>query len=279
MCIDGIVHSNECPVILSNPKQPGANWFKARFGHSIVVMSGARVVIYGGFSCLDETCEEYTAMSDTWELDLSLMQSTSEALMILRELSPVGSVQGGVATVSAGASNVVYVVGGSVNSFTADLLNIVLSMPVIEPLEARKLIVFENKMTSMSSTHWPAMSAHTAVANSSMAIMFGGFIGNTMTSGVFTYSFAAPTGDNAFAQFKIKGGLPEARGYSAMTILGSEVFFLVGGACVLCTRPCLSLSLPLRACARTRYVMQHNHALLKRYTQYTHSHSLSNTQG
>jgi len=229
VCVDGLVHSNECPVMLSNPKQPGANWFKARFGHSVVVISGLKVIVYGGFTCYNETCEQYSAMSDTWELDLSLVQSATEAVLTLRELSPAGSMVGGLVVVSAGDSNVVYVTGGTDRAFGADVVGGRVSMPVTEPLQARKLIIFENKMSALSSTHWPAMSGHSAVANRSMAIMFGGFIGNTMTSGVFTYTFSAPTGDNAFAQLPIRGSLPESRGFAAMSILGSESFVLNGG--------------------------------------------------
>jgi hypothetical protein len=229
VCIVGLIHNQNCPNLMSNPKQPGANWFKPRFGHSVVVMSGARVVLYGGFTCPDEACREYTALNDAWEIDLNLIQSTSEALMTLRELTPSGMAVGGVVAVSAGTSNLVYVTGGSNTPFAYTLLAGNTSKSVPQALEMREIMVFESKMTSLASTHWPAISAHSAVANISTAIMFGGFIGNTMTSAVFTVTFSAPTGDDAFAQLKISGGLPEARGYSAMDILGSETFLLVGG--------------------------------------------------
>ena len=229
VCIDGLVHNQNCPVFTSNPKQPGANWFKPRFGHSIVVMSGVRVVLYGGFTCPDEACRKYTALSDAWEIDLNLVQSTSEALMTLRELTPTGTAMGGVVAVSAGASNLVYVTGGSNTPFEFKLLAGEMSKSVPQALEIREIMVFESKMNSLTSTHWPALSAHSAVANASTAIMFGGFIGNTMTSAAFTVTFSAPTGNDAFAQVKISGRLPEARGYSAMEILGSEAFLLVGG--------------------------------------------------
>ena len=229
VCIVGLIHNQNCPNLMSNPKQPGANWFKPRFGHSVVVMSGLRVVLYGGFTCPDEACRKYTALSDAWEIDLNLIQSTSEALMTLRELTPSGMAVGGVVAVSAGTSNLVYVTGGSNTPFAYTLLAGNTSKSVPQALEMREIMVFESKMTSLASTHWPAISAHSAVANKSTAIMFGGFIGNTMTSAVFTVTFSAPTGDDAFAQLKISGGLPEARGYSAMDILGSETFLLVGG--------------------------------------------------
>ena len=235
VCIDGLVHSNDCPSNMSNPKQPGANWFKPRFGHSVVVMSGVRVVVYGGFTCADADCLKYTALSDAWEVDLGLVQSNAEALMTLRELTPAGTAVGGVVAVSTGASNRVYVTGGSKTPYAFELLacragdvcNMSKSVP--QALEAREIMVFESKMKSVTSTYWPAMSAHSAVANATTAIMFGGFIGNTLTSGTFTVTFSAPTGDNAFGQVKIAGGLPEARGYGAMNILGSESFLLVGG--------------------------------------------------
>ena len=85
-------------------------------------------------------------MSDTWELDLSLVQSATEAVLTLRELSPAGSMVGGLVVVSAGDSNVVYVTGGTDRAFGADVVGGRVSMPVTEPLQARKLIIFENKM-------------------------------------------------------------------------------------------------------------------------------------
>ena len=229
VCIDGLVHSNDCPVIMTNPKQPGANWFKARFGHALVVVSGVRVVIYGGFSCYNESCREYVALRDTWELDLNLVQSTTEALMMLRELSPTGSLVGGVVGVSAGASSRVYVTGGSRSPFALEMISGIQSRTVPDAVEARELLVFELKMRSLRSTHWPAVSGHSAVANASQAILFGGYIGNTLTSAVFNYYFTAPTGDSAFSQVNIMGQLPESRGYCAMNILGSETFLIAGG--------------------------------------------------
>ena len=229
VCIDGIVHANNCPVIMSNPKQPGANWFKARFGHTMAVLGSTRVIIFGGFICRNKTCAEYHAHGDTWEIDLRLVQSTTEALMTLRELSPVGRPVGGVQAISRGAENLLYISGGSKTPFSMELLAGVQSSMISEPMEARELLVFESKMKSLASTHWPALSGHSAVANTSLAVMFGGFIGNTLTSAVFKYTFSAPTGDSAFEQVYIKGQVPSDRGFAQMNMLGSETFLLAGG--------------------------------------------------
>ena len=188
VCIDGLVHSTVCPALPANPKQPGVNWPKSRFGASVLTLgSSVRVAVFGGFACADTNCSTYTAFNDMWELDLNLVQSVTDALLVLRELSPVASGLGGAVAVSLdGSDQRLHVLGGCAIPFANNLLGQIYQRGVPYAAESREIFVFELKMKSLMSTYIPAVSGQSAVNNQSMAIMFGGFVGNTMTNGLLT---------------------------------------------------------------------------------------------
>jgi len=230
VCITGLYHGAVCPVSTIKPKQPGANWFQARFGHAATAISGSRVVIHGGFGCNNNNCSAYVPFFDTWELYIDALGSDSQAMFQLHELSPASYGLGGlVALPVAGQDHRLFVIGGTRESVTLSVLKRTARPASRISLSHRELKLRDRQMQQFLSSTFPGASGHSVVGNDTTAVVFGGFVSNSMTSGVFTLDLTAATFDSAFKRMQIIGTAPLPRAYSPMFMAGAESMLMVGG--------------------------------------------------
>lgn len=246
LCINGLHHVNECQFFQANAKKPGANWFFPRFGHATAAVSGSRVLVYGGFGCLratpippavPQTCVEYYSFSDLWEIVLGDVGSVGDTTatvkyeyVLVRELSPLLSpMGGGMAVPLYRESHRMFVIGGANKSIASMILSGSTREATGESFMARELRVRDRIVDGQQASVVPSITGHSVVANESQAILFGGFVSNAITSGVFSYDLDKASADTAFGTVKIQGGQPEFRAFGHLTVLNAEQLMLLGG--------------------------------------------------
>lgn len=220
-------------------------WIPPRFYHAAEKASSTRILIYGGIGCMtyvdqvvpgpdgvDVTCKVCSLLmplNDLWELDV-LKVGTDQRPFTLMEVSPsLDPLLGGTSVTLPSSDHKILIFGGSSVAYVLDLLFGTVGVPSFEEFEYRDLEFRSRKASRMSFAGVSGLSSHSEVANSSMVILFGGFVRNTLTSAVYTYNLASASPSLGLSKFAVLAEAPPARSFPGVVKPNDVLLLMFGG--------------------------------------------------
>jgi len=212
----------------------GWAWPPARFGHSVQEVSTTRVLVYGGVGCgkydnVTNLCIELKILDDLWEMDTVQGRMRNNPFREL-DLSPrLPGLVGMTAVPLGAASHQIYVLGGSSSSFVLDLMLGLPLNPSADNFEFRNLEFRARKALQAKVTSEAAISGHSEVSNATLAILFGGFSRNLLTSAVYFYDLQAASPEIALSRSKALASGPVARSFTGVAKPDDSSLMMFGG--------------------------------------------------
>ena len=233
LCPGGaVVSAGDCPA----DDAAALSWFPARFGHSLAVVSTARVIIFGGLTCQAADpatgwCLQLQSLSDVWELDIQAALKGGAGLrQILMSPSPAGVI-GQASVTLPDNSQRIWIVGGASQSYPYYALTGRSSPPaadseifVVQDLQLRL-----GTFTTGTVDTIGALSSHSVVLVGSLALFFGGTVRNAPTSATYKYDLSAATPTLGMSNVFAAASGPEARGYAGLVQKSQLSLILFGG--------------------------------------------------
>ncbi len=202
----------------------------ARYGHAMAVVSGTRVLIYGGFGCseLDKNssgfCLEPELLNDLWEFDcLKLGGDVCPLTEIV--LSPsLAGIAGHSLVVIPGESHRLLVFGGVTATNKQTLPYPIMELmgesqiPNSASFEFRELMFRGAKAINIAVSGVEALSFSSATSNETHVVIFAGYLGNSRTSVLFSYSLAESSPDLGLKPMAILASGPRARSHVGVAL-------------------------------------------------------------
>jgi hypothetical protein len=220
---------------------PDPSWPAPRFGHSVVAVGFSTVLVYGGMGCSkyvamkvnnkDSTrCTALKLLDDLWEVNMMKAVSGSHDILSKLLTSPsMPGLAGMTQVVLPGADHRVLMLGGS-DAFHAATLIMQGTPSTIDGLFQVRDIEFRAGKGSRTNLRLRELSSNTMVQNGTDAILFGGFIGNSLSSAVFKYDLAASSPTLAFSPMMVLSQqAPPARGFSGLVKPDISTLVVFGG--------------------------------------------------
>ncbi len=85
-----------------------------------------------------------------------------------------------------------------------------------EVFEFRNMLFRAGKVINATVSSIGSLSGHTAVSNSTTVVLFGGYMRNSLTSGVFTYTISAANPTLGLAPLTVQALGPSKRAYPGL---------------------------------------------------------------
>lgn len=225
--VDGV---SQCGQVASK----AVGWMPARFGHAMQAVSETKIIIYGGTACnsyhnVTGLCISLTTHDDLWELDITQGFLGKNPFTEL-DISPRHMGLSGMTSIAlSGSSHLVFVLGGDVAPFGFELLAGRELDPSLRTFEFRSMEFRARSSTAVSLATQSAVSHHSAVSNSSVAILFGGFVRNMLTSATYIYDLAAASPELGLSVIKSLASGPESRAYHNIIKPDASTILMFGG--------------------------------------------------
>ena len=212
-----------------------------RFGHEAISVGMSTVLIYGGMGCKayslvtvnkkqESRCTELTVLDDLWEFNVVKGLAGEHAILSIY-FSPTPSGRQGM---SAGtlpmSDNRILIFGGSSVFHPLTLLSQASTLPVKDAFQQVRDFHFRAGKAATTELDIPEVSSNVKVQNSSHVILFGGFVGNSLSSAVFIYQIAATTASLGFDAVSILSDRsPSLRGYPGLVKPDDSTLVMFGG--------------------------------------------------
>jgi len=207
----------------------------ARYGHAMATVSGSRVLIYGGIGCSvwdnkdvfsSFFCLKTVLLNDLWELDLLKWTGSGNPVKQLN-LSPVlTGLAGPSLVVIPGENHRVLMFGGSSITYPlSELMQISQNMSE-EKFEYRELQFRGAKAVNFTLSGMEVVSFSSAASNTTHVMLLFGYLGNSRTAAVFTYSLLASSPDLALNLMLISATGPSARSMPGVTKLDDSTLLV-----------------------------------------------------
>jgi len=207
----------------------------------VVAVGFSTVLVYGGMGCSkyvamkvnnkDATrCTALKLLNDLWEVNMMKAVSGSHDILSKLLTSPsLPGLAGMTQVVLPGADHRVLMLGGS-DAFHAATVIMQGAPSTIDGLFQVCGIEFRAGKGSRTNLRLRELSSNTMVQNSTDAILFGGFVGNSLSSAVFKYDLTASSPALAFSPMMVLSQqAPPARGFSGLVKPDISTLVVFGG--------------------------------------------------
>ena len=209
-----------------------------RFGHAMAVVSGKRVLIYGGTGCAryDDTsntstgyCVEASRLNDLWEFDLLKWAGSGNPLSLMA-LSPVLHGLSGVSMISLpGQDHRVLSFGGAGADYAlTETLNTQQNQSDAK-FEYRELYFRASKAVNSSIQNKDSISSASVASNSTHVMIFAGYLGNSRTAALHTYTLAASSPALGLELMFVPASGPNARSFPGVIKPDDTTLLMYGG--------------------------------------------------
>jgi hypothetical protein len=203
----------------------------ARYGHAMAIVSGTRVLIYGGFGCskLDTNssgfCLELELLNDLWEFDCLKLSGDVCPLTELVLSPSLAGIAGHLLVVIPGESHRLLVFGGvtATNQQTLpypimELMGVSQTGLSVDSFEFRELMFRGAKAINIAVSGVEALSFSSATSNETHVVIFAGYLGNSRTSVLFSYSLAESSPDLGLKPMAVLASGPRARSHVGVAL-------------------------------------------------------------
>jgi len=221
--------------------EPDPAWPEARFGHSAQTVGFSTVLIYGGMGCktyetvkIDEAdvsrCTALRVLDDLWEINVLKGVIGDPNLLSRLLISPSMPGLAGMTKVTMPyQDNRILVFGGSSFFHAHTLIMQATPTSVAGSFQVRDL-EFRAGKGSRVDLSLRELSSHTAVYNASHVILFGGFIGNSLSSATFIYELSGASPPLAFSPVRVLSQqVPPARAFHGLVKPDDDTLVVFGG--------------------------------------------------
>jgi hypothetical protein len=99
-----------------------------------------------------------------------------------------------------------------------------------ELFEFRNMLFRAGKVVNATVSSIGSLSGHTAVSNSTTVVLFGGYMRNSLTSGVFTYTISAANPTLGLAPLIMQALGPSKRAYPGLVKPDDTSILMYGGS-------------------------------------------------
>jgi hypothetical protein len=206
----------------------------------MVAVGQTRFVVYGGVGCgsysgtdCTRQCEALVLLQDLWEIDFLKAEAN---LFPLRQIDLSPALTGLIGLVAAPLPHtdhkIVTVGGGTANPFFLALLQTAAGfVPAAssETLSYRELEHRSRKASTFSLSAVSAIAAAAGAANDTHLMLFGGFVGNDLSSATFTIDLFSPSPASSFSRLNALTTGPDARSFPSLAKPDDQTLIMFGG--------------------------------------------------
>lgn len=201
----------------------------------------SNVLIYGGTGCKtyeqaqvngknQSRCTTLMILDDLWIFNVVKALSGQHPFSKLETSPKLPGLMGMAAATLHHADNRILLFGGSTVFHAETLLTRQRPAVVDEMFQMRDLQFRARKATSTHLGVLLELSACAKVQNSTHVVLFGGFVGNALSSGVFIYELAAAQVSLGFNAVPVLSQqAPAARGYAGLVKPDENTLIMFGG--------------------------------------------------
>jgi len=219
---------------------PGPSWFPPRFGHVVEAVGSGTLIIYGGMGCStyetvkvnnkDESrCKQLIVLDDLWEFNVALALVGQPSFSQLETSPRLKGMVGMTAASLPNADNRVLMFGGSKVLHAETLMSQRIPPPIDATFQVRNL-EFRARKATRTDLPLTETSFNVKVQNSTHVILFGGFIGNALSSAVFVYEMTAASPALGFSPVVVLSlQAPEARSFPGLVKPDETSLLMYGG--------------------------------------------------
>ena len=214
------------------------SWIPARFGHATAAVSKSKLLIYGGIGCAtystsgsSQVCVALTSpLNDLWMLDLQKALKGFSPFTLV-EINPSGQGRVGLSMYASLASGYqAYTIGGLSSQFLPLALigNYSLTTSISDPMtiDALEYLVGKRVSYTMSGA---VHSFFSQVSNSTHAILFGGFVQNSLSNSIYTVDVSSSSLSQALSNLPVLAEGPPSRSYAGLASLNEYTLVMMGG--------------------------------------------------
>jgi hypothetical protein len=213
---------------------------QARFGHVVEAVGTSNLLIYGGMGCKtyeslevkgmkQERCTVVEVLDDLWAFDIKKAMAGQHPFSQVETSPRLPGLLGMAAATLQNVDNRILTFGGSSVFHFSTFLRRQTQAVEGSGFQVREL-AFRARKAASTHLDMPEQSLCADIQNSTHLVMFGGFVGNDLSSCVFIYELAAAQpslGFNAVPILSLQA--PSARGYAGLVKPDDNTLIMFGG--------------------------------------------------
>ena len=213
---------------------------QARFGHVVEAVGTSNLLIYGGMGCKtyeslevkgmkQERCTVVEVLDDLWAFDIKKAMAGQHPFSQVETSPRLPGLLGMAAATLQNVDNRILTFGGSSVFHLSTFLR--RQRPAVEESGFQvRVLAFRARKAASTHLDMPEQTLCADIQNSTHVVMFGGFVGNALSSCVFIYELAAAQpslGLNAVPVLSLQA--PSARGYAGLVKPDDNTLIMFGG--------------------------------------------------
>ena len=211
----------------------------ARFGHAVQAVGVSTVFLYGGMGCKtydtvrvnnknESLCVELVVLGDLWEFDVLKAFAGQNPFSKLETNPRLSGMLGMSTSTLPDIDSRIIIFGGTSVFHVKGLIYQDSPRPIYASFEVRS-IDRSSKTTLAELQNVRQLSFNVAVQNSTHVVLFGGFIGNSLSNAVYIYEKAAQQPTVGFTRVNILSlQAPEPRSYAGI-VKKDKTLYMFGG--------------------------------------------------
>ena len=212
----------------------------ARFGHAVQAVGVSTVLLYGGMGCKtydtvsvnnknESRCIELVVLDDVWEFDVVKAFAGQNPFSKLDTSPRFPGMIGMSASTLPDSDSRILMFGGTSDFHARGLIYQESPRPTNDFFEVRNIEFRSRKASRADLQSIRQLSFNVGLQNSTHVLLFGGFIGNSLSSAVYIYEMAAQQPSLGFSRVNAwSPQAPEARSYAGL-VKKDNMLYMFGG--------------------------------------------------
>ena len=212
----------------------------ARFGHAVQAVGISKALLYGGMGCQtydtvsvnnknESRCIKLVVLDDLWEFDALKALAGKDAFSKLETSPRLRGMMGMSISSLPESDSRVLIFGGATSFHVRGLINQDAPRPTNASFEVRRIEFRSRKASRSELQNMRQLSFNVKVQNFTHVVLFGGFIGNSLSNAVYIYEMAAQQPSLGFHRVNtLSKQAPEARSYAGL-VKRDNTLYMFGG--------------------------------------------------
>jgi hypothetical protein len=212
----------------------------ARFGHAVQAAGVSTVFLYGGMGCKqydtvivgnknESRCIQLVVLDDAWEFDVLKAFAGQNPFSKLETSPRLSGMMGMSPSTLPDSDSRILMFGGTSVFHARALIYQESPRPTNASFEVRSIGFRSRKASRAELQNMRQLSFNAGLHNDTHVLLFGGFIGNSLSSALFSYEMAAQQPSLGFSLVNTwSPEAPEERSYPGLVIQG-DTLYMFGG--------------------------------------------------
>jgi hypothetical protein len=212
----------------------------ARFGHAVQTAGVSTVFLYGGMGCKqydtvivgnknESRCIQLVVLDDAWEFDVFKAFARQNPFSKLETSPKLSGMMGMSPSTLPDSDSRILMFGGTSVFHARALIYQESPRPTNGSFEVRSIEFRSRKASRAELQNMRQLSFNAGLHNDTHVLIFGGFIGNSLSSALYSYDMAAQQPSLGFSLVNTwSPKAPDARSYPGL-VIQDDTLYMFGG--------------------------------------------------